>query len=132
MDSKRVVAVRKALGLNRKQFSEKIGIPYATLQAVEQGIRDMNLKMSSALADLGVNLNWVISGKGDMWLADANRDEGVPADIAELNSLAYDLDERFRSALLENAHKLAEIQKKIFNPAILSCTNPPERMRVPA
>ncbi len=64
----------KSLGLNLKEFSRKTGIPYPTLQDYLANKRvpgGENLQKISM--QLNVNLNWLLTGEGEMFISKAKK-----------------------------------------------------------
>ena len=60
--------IRKELGLSISKFSEKLGIPAPTLTCYERGERTPSAQLFVQLhIKLDVNLNWFVSGKGNMF-----------------------------------------------------------------
>ncbi|OOF84575.1 hypothetical protein BKG93_07065 [Rodentibacter ratti] len=70
---KRLKQVMEATGFNLKTFSEKANIPYRTLQNYILSDREPNAEALMKLhTHLGVNLNWLVSGKSEMFISQEN------------------------------------------------------------
>ena len=52
-----------------KEFAELTGLPYRTMQGYIGGEREPNTEGMTAIAKVGVNLNWLVSGEGEMFQA---------------------------------------------------------------
>ncbi|HDR1352266.1 TPA: helix-turn-helix transcriptional regulator, partial [Pasteurella multocida] len=52
-----------------KDFAELTGLPYRTMQGYISGEREPNAEGMTAIAKAGVNLNWLVSGEGEMFQA---------------------------------------------------------------
>ncbi|HHT7633028.1 helix-turn-helix domain-containing protein [Pasteurella multocida] len=50
-----------------KDFAEMTGLPYRTMQGYIGGEREPNAEGMAAIAKAGVNLNWLVSGEGEMF-----------------------------------------------------------------
>ena len=50
-----------------KDFAEQTGIAYRTLQGYVGGEREPNAEGMTGIAKAGVNLNWLVSGEGEMF-----------------------------------------------------------------
>ena len=48
-------------------FAEQAGIAYRTMQGYIGGEREPNAEGMSGIAKAGVNLNWLVSGEGEMF-----------------------------------------------------------------
>lgn len=62
----RIKEFRRALGLTQMQFAERMGIPVRTLKGYEMGERSPGSEALAAMAKTGVNLNWLLTGSGEM------------------------------------------------------------------
>ena len=66
--SERLKQVMEVKGFNLKTFSEQADIPYRTLQNYILTNREPSAESLVKLhSQLGINLNWLMSGKGDMF-----------------------------------------------------------------
>lgn len=66
--SERLKQVMEVKGFNLKTFSEQTDIPYRTLQNYILTNREPSAESLTKLhSQLGINLNWLMSGKGDMF-----------------------------------------------------------------
>ncbi len=65
---KRLKAVIDVLGMTQKQVSEEANISYSTLQKWVLGINCPTCSILYFLAQKGINVNWVLTGKGDIFL----------------------------------------------------------------
>lgn len=66
--SERLKQVMEVKGFNLKTFSEQADIPYRTLQNYILSGREPNAEALMKLhTRLGINLNWLMSGKGEMF-----------------------------------------------------------------
>lgn len=66
--SERLKQVMEVKGFNLKTFSEQTDIPYRTLQNYILTNREPSAESLAKLhSQLGINLNWLMSGKGEMF-----------------------------------------------------------------
>ena len=66
--SERLKQVMEVKGFNLKTFSEQADIPYRTLQNYILTNREPSAESLAKLhSQLGINLNWLMSGKGEMF-----------------------------------------------------------------
>ena len=66
--SERLKQVMEVKGFNLKTFSEQADIPYRTLQNYILTNREPSAESLTKLhSQLGINLNWLMSGKGEMF-----------------------------------------------------------------
>jgi len=95
----RVLALRKVLKLNQKEFAQKLGMKRTTLSMIEVGdnaLTDKNIKL--VCMTFNVNENWLRTGKGEMFVSSPYEKEffdiynGLPPEIQKaLLRLAKDL-----------------------------------------
>lgn len=78
----RLTDVRKALGHdNRKSFADLLGMPADTLGTYERGISEPGMQLLNTYNELfGVNLSWVITGRGQMFTEGATEQPVVKID----------------------------------------------------
>lgn len=62
----RLKALRQALGRTQAEMSAATGIPLPTLKKYEGSDREPGAEALAAMARTGVNLHWLLTGKGTM------------------------------------------------------------------
>ena len=78
MFNERIRLLRKTLGLTLKEMSGKLGIPLSTLSKYEQDVIKPGVEILSRIASAyNVNLNWLLTGLGDMFIDSAKAKEIV-------------------------------------------------------
>ncbi len=88
--SERLKQVMEVKGFNLKTFSEQADIPYRTLQNYILTNREPSAESLAKLhSQLGINLNWLMSGNGEMF---TNNTE-----IIDLTKLEKELLESYQS-----------------------------------
>lgn len=74
----RLRLIRLDLQLSQAKFAAKYGIPQSTYAQYEKGGRSVPDELKESISNsLKVNLNWLITGKGDMYLNDHQTDSIV-------------------------------------------------------
>lgn len=84
----RIKIWRKYLKLSQQKFADVIGMPLSTLKGYELNTRSPGSEALALFDRSGVNINWLVTGEGDM----------VENNLAQQKSLPDDLDplqERF-------------------------------------
>lgn len=74
--NERLKAIRFALGGSQKAFGERFGLAQQTYANYESGKAAIPDSFKQQLADAGINMNWLITGHGPMYLG---QDENAPA-----------------------------------------------------
>jgi len=93
---KRLKEVRKLLGMSREEFARRLGVSVHTLDKWESGRRRISLEAcKKLLSDFGVNLNWLIGGKGKPFEEIKMSEEG------ELIKLLMSLEREKKKILFE-------------------------------
>ena len=65
--SERLRQVCEAKNWKITDFADRAGIAYRTMQGYIGGEREPNAEGMSGIAKAGVNLNWLVSGEGEMF-----------------------------------------------------------------
>ena len=71
--SERLRQICEAKNWKIKDFAEQTGIAYRTLQGYIGGEREPNAEGMTAIAKAGVNLNWLVSGEGEMFQSESQK-----------------------------------------------------------
>ena len=67
----RVKEIRKALGLTLEKFGERLGVGKTAISKIEKGERNLTDQMAKSICrEYGINYDYLISGKGDMYAND--------------------------------------------------------------
>ena len=70
--AERLRKLRNTLGLTQEQFAKELGVSFATVNRYEKGKRAPDAEFFQVLVDrYKVNLNWLFTGKGPMFLVDS-------------------------------------------------------------
>lgn len=64
--ARRLRAVRKHLGHSQREMAAKLGVPYRTYQAYEQGQQPPKMILLDRLGEREINLDWLVKGRGEM------------------------------------------------------------------
>jgi transcriptional regulator with XRE-family HTH domain len=62
----RLAELRRALGLNQRDFAGRLGISQKTAQRSEADERELTASDLLAIREMGGNIDWVLSGEGQM------------------------------------------------------------------
>ena len=104
MLSKRLKKLRNVLGFTQEQFAEELGISFATVNRYEKGKRTPDAEFFQRLVDkYRVNLNWLFTGKGPMFLSNSYKD------------IESELFEILMSLSPEHQKKLVEVIRELSN-----------------
>lgn len=88
--SERLKSFRKGLELTQVAIAERLGIPQRTYAAYETG-RFPPQEVLEGLAAMGLNVDWYVTGEGEMWRASSGprEDSFAPAAIVAEKRLPY-------------------------------------------
>ena len=111
----RLKLLRKTSGFTQAEFAEKLGIGQTYLSEIERGHRNPAPSFFLSLAMLNVNLNWLFTGKGNMFCSESSDEKDVTNEIISLFQklppdrqnlvLCYARDQKNISDLLKSAQK---------------------------
>lgn len=68
--SARLRVARTSFNLNQKDFASKSGVGFSTYQKYEMGMSVPGGEAIEGFVRLGINANWILTGEGEMLLAD--------------------------------------------------------------
>ena len=92
--AERLRDLRKQFGISQQEMSRQLGISKPAWQGYELGKNEPGCAVIAKLVGLGIDANWVLTGKGTIKLSDAN--------------VWFCENVKFRMAL-ENAYKQIEV-----------------------
>lgn len=99
----RIRELREALGYGADQtsFARKLGVGQSTISAWEKGASAPSQTKYPAFRRLGVNIDWLLNGEGDMFAAPPPSpvEPMPPAEIAKVIALYQRLTPRQRAVL---------------------------------
>ena len=102
--SERIKKLRKYLGLSQKEFGGEIGVGTSHVSQWERGLSMPSSKALMGMAHLGVNINWLLTGDGEMMMGAPSfpKRKGIFSEeqIKEIEKLIDGkIDERFSRLL---------------------------------
>ena len=89
-------------------FAEQTGIAYRTMQGYIGGEREPNAEGMAGIAKAGINLNWLVSGEGEMFQAATQKNEISEQEeklIADYRSMPENLKDAFSISFKEISNK---------------------------
>ena len=100
--SERIKKLRKHLGLSQKDFGEKIGVGTSHISQWERELSMPSSKALIGMANLGVNINWLLIGDGEMIMERlfSQESEGLFSE-KQLKQIERLIDGRIDKGLLE-------------------------------
>lgn len=113
--------LRKALSLTQSEFGERIGLTRSAINNHERGMVEVPKDRAKAIcAEFGVNMEWLQTGKGEMF--------SKPADTF-IDELAekYDIDDFLKKAITVYM-SLSTSEKAAVKKFILSMNPPPDEI----
>lgn len=106
--SERLRQVCEAKNWKITDFAEQTGIAYRTMQGYIGGEREPNAEGMTGIAKAGVNLNWLVSGEGEMFQSVTQRNEMSEQEeklIADYRSMPENLKDAFSISFKEISNK---------------------------
>ena len=117
--SSRIGALRESFGLTKKDFAKRLEVSSAYICQLESGER---LEISRQLAKLislefGINMDWLITGKGSMNVDASSRKETVTispdSTIGKIVSILRNMDKEAQVEFLRSTEKEAHYRKLV-------------------
>ncbi|MDG6262499.1 MULTISPECIES: helix-turn-helix domain-containing protein [Pasteurellaceae] len=106
--SERLRQICEAKNWKIKDFAEQTGIAYRTLQGYVGGEREPNAEGMTAIAKAGVNLNWLVSGEGEMFQSEQQKtvmSEQETKLISDYRTMPENLKDAFSISFKEISEK---------------------------
>lgn len=103
--SKRICLIVEHFGGGIRYFSEHSGIAYRSVQNYMRGEREPNSDAYLKFAQLGININWLLTGQGEMFIGGmpestlTRQEQVLLADYRESNEQGKEAIEKTASAL---------------------------------
>lgn len=120
----RIKQIRKNHKLTQVEFGERIGVKGNTVTGYETGLRNpTDAVILSICREFGVNKDWILTGKGDMYDVPEDEVAAVVSDLLEESNPFYDiiisimksykkLDDKSQAALNSLIQELMENMKR--------------------
>lgn len=95
----RLKELRTKEKLSQREFGEKIFLSQDQISLLEKGKRKLTERtINDICREFSVNKEWLINGKGDMYL-DCLKDLNVEKEIKDITNMLFELDEEDRTAI---------------------------------
>ena len=108
----RLKELRKQLKLSQKDFGNKLGVGDTAISKIEKGENKLSYRMALSICSIfNVNIDWLLEGKGDIFVS-------LPNLLFDQISEKYELDDFDRKLLrsyMELSPEERKTVKKIFN-----------------
>ncbi|MBN6060440.1 helix-turn-helix domain-containing protein [Aggregatibacter actinomycetemcomitans] len=106
----RVCLIIEQFGGSITKFSERSGINYRSVQNYMRGDREPNSEAYLKFAQLGININWLLTGEGEMFIGGnliestlTQQEQSLIEDYRESNDQGKEAIEKTARALSEVA-----------------------------
>jgi len=87
---------RKHLGFTQSKFADVSGVHIGVLKKYERGVNVPGGEALGAFSSTGVNINWLLTGEGDMIATTQQNESDIPHDLQEFEN---NFDELFETLL---------------------------------
>lgn len=115
----RIKDLRKALGLNQKEFGSRLNIAQTTVACYENGSRALTERtIADICREFGVSQAWLVDGEGEMFVA-RSRNEEIALVV---NSIMAESDDSFRKRFLAMICELSPAQWELLHDFIKKLT----------
>ncbi len=121
----RLKEVRKILKITQKQLAERLELSQSLIGGIENGDNNLTSEHVIKLHDVfNINPNWLLVGRGDMFIEDYNEEldrevriamENMEQFIADYHAGKYEVTEEMAKTVKNCEEKLAEFKKNMSN-----------------
>lgn len=113
--AERLKMARELLGYTQKEMAKKINTNVQTWQVYEAGSSVPGGKVLESLVRLGLNVNWILTGKGEMTLDSENNIEFVCSRIKLIVEVYQEflIDRKWRPPANLIARQIADIYREV-------------------
>jgi len=114
----RLKSLRKKIGLTQTEFAEKLGISQTFLSSIELGVRGFPTEIFLRLIELNVNIEWLFTGKGQMFKAKPDSDPDL---LNKIESIVKNLPLKRQKMVLnyvEDQRDISALLNEQDNPEI--------------
>lgn len=102
----RVKKLRKKENLSQREFGKRIFLSQDQISLLEKGSRNLTERtINDICREFSINKDWLVDGKGDMYLNCLN-DLNIEKEVKEITNALFDLDEEDRDAISNMIHLL--------------------------
>jgi transcriptional regulator with XRE-family HTH domain len=113
----RLKVARKALEITQKKFGELLDLPQNTVKNLETGVTKITVELAISIEKIhGINLRWLLTGEGEMFLKGVDDEAEPDPASAEVSRLMEGLDEEGRQSVLQSARdadRIVRLEKKL-------------------
>lgn len=107
----RIKLVREKQKLSQKAFAEKCGnVPSTTISKYEQGVIKPSAEILSKMSYMGININWLLTGEGEM-----TRGKSEAKEVASEAVEALSEDRMLEKIVLMLAEMSDEARREVFS-----------------
>lgn len=121
----RLRAFRQALGCSQEELASRLQVPLRTYQNYDQGRSAPKAHALKHLADLGINIHWLLTGEGVMLMASAGPSSPTASPALDMKLMGLILEDVFRVYAEEGAridHRHAgEMAAAIYEDVMAAC-----------
>ena len=97
--SDRFAEYRRHIGLDKQTFAKELGVAKAVVYAIEAGKREVSRGLILRIAELGVDMNWLLTGEGEMFRGENSvENDGFRSAVPDVYSLYKENQELKRAA----------------------------------
>ncbi len=96
-------------GGNATKFSEQSGITYRSLQNYLRNEREPNSEAYLKLAQMGININWLLTGQGEMFIGNQVTEQALNPQETALLEDYRESNEQGKEAIEKTAKALSTV-----------------------
>ena len=80
----RVRQIRKEMGVSQSKFGQQLGLATMVVSRIESNETGLKAPILAKLDDIGVNISWLLSGKGNMLKKNPSKESSMEDSNAQI------------------------------------------------
>jgi SOS-response transcriptional repressor LexA len=111
-NSDRLKIIRETIGVSQTEFARVLDVAPSFISGIERDKKDVSRELLQKLLEkYQININWLLSGSGMMFLNENNRESENPPQIPRLGAMMDERLETIESRMAEIENRIREINK---------------------
>jgi SOS-response transcriptional repressor LexA len=131
-NSDRIKTIRETIGVSQTDFARVLGVAPSFISGIERGKKDVSRELLQKLLEkYQININFLLSGSGKMFLYQKDEESENPPQILKLGAMMDQRLETIESRMAEIESRLREISKGTTDPDRFVSDPEPEYCHIP-
>jgi SOS-response transcriptional repressor LexA len=126
-NSERLKTLRETIGVSQAEFARTLGVAPSFISGIERDKKDVSRELLQKLLEkYQININWLLSGSGKMFLYQKDEKSENPPQIPKLGTMIDQRLEAIEAEIAEIQNRLKETDKNTPNSGMFLLEPEPE------